>query len=506
MNIIITTPEPVVYKSLSTTTSRHTAEYVANELSIVIDSIGKDRCLGVVSDNAASMKKAWTILKNDPRYKDLPIAYYSCICHTLNLLVHDIFKLKNVSALEEIAKTIVKTINNTHILKSTFVIIQKSKKEVFTTLKMPVKTRWGSIVHCLESLIQNKGILQQLAWSDDENVVKKLENIQMHIVEFSFWYKIDKVLDLMKPIAEWIKKLESDNPYVSDVFYALNDISSLLTLKLPNIDFISDEEKTSILESFEHRKCMALHAMHYASSILDPRHKGQHLSQTNDIAGVEYIFNVATAIMPEETQQIMIELAQYRSNEGLWSNNFIWSTEIKNLNPFTWWKGICGSSYLNKIAVAILSLPPSSAATERSFSTFSLIHTKKRNRLTNERAAKLLYIHQNRNNLKKSSIPKNKPCKERQVNTICHDTNEFDDQSTPGPSTPGPSTSGPSTPRPSTPGPSTFMATSTPKSKNMLNLTSSSFSESSEEDWSSKDLFDDSDSTLSSRSDWEELY
>lgn len=40
----------------------------------------------------------------------------------------------------------------------------------------------------------------------------------------------------------------------------------------------------------------------------------------------------------------------------------------------------------------------------------------------------------------------------------------------------------------------------------MLNLTSSSFSESSEEDWSSKDLFDDSDSTLSSRSDWEELY
>jgi len=496
MNIIITTPEPVVYKSLSTTTSRHTAEYVANELSIVIDSIGKDRCLGVVSDNAASMKKAWTILKNDPRYKDLPIAYYSCICHTLNLLVHDIFKLKNVSALEEIAKTIVKTINNTHILKSTFVIIQKSKKEVFTTLKMPVKTRWGSIVHCLESLIQNKGILQQLAWSDDENVVKKLENIQMHIVEFSFWYKIDKVLDLMKPIAEWIKKLESDNPYVSDVFYALNDISSLLTLKLPNIDFISDEEKTSILESFEHRKCMALHAMHYASSILDPRHKGQHLSQTNDIAGVEYIFNVATAIMPEETQQIMIELAQYRSNEGLWSNNFIWSTEIKNLNPFTWWKGICGSSYLNKIAVAILSLPPSSAATERSFSTFSLIHTKKRNRLTNERAAKLLYIHQNRNNLKKSSIPKNKPCKERQVNTICHDTNEFDDQST----------SGPSTPRPFTPGPSTFMATSTPKSKNMLNLTSSSFSESSEEDWSSKDLFDDSDSTLSSRSDWEELY
>lgn len=498
MNIIITTPEPVVYKSLSTTTNRHTAEYIANELSAVIDSIGKNRCLGVVSDNAASMKKAWTILKNDPRYKDLPIAYYSCICHTLNLLVYDIFKLKNVSALEEMAKKIVKTVNNIHILKSTFVLIQKSKKEVFTTLKMPVKTRWGSVVHCLESILQNKGVLQQLAWSDDVNVTKKLgDEIQMHILEFSFWYKIDKIVDLMKPITECIKNLESDNPYVSDVFYALNDISSLLTLKLPNIEFLLNEEKTSILESFEHRKCMALRAMHYASSILDPRHRGQHLTQINDIAGVEYIFNVATAIMPEETQQIMIELAQYRSNEGLWSNNFVWSTEIKNLNPLTWWKGICGSSYLNKIAVAILSLPPSSAATERSFSTFSLIHTKKRNRLTNERAAKLLYIHQNRNNLKKSSVPKNKSWKEMQVisNTIHDDTNKFDFPNTPRPST--------SIQMPQA------MTTSTPKSKivlNRLNLTSSSSEDSEEDDWNSKDFVDDSISNLSSRSDWEDLY
>jgi hypothetical protein len=160
--------------------------------------------------------------------------------------------------------------------------------------------------------------LQQLAWSDDVNVTTKLGDvIQMYILEFSFWHKIDKVLDIMKPITEWIKKLESDNPYISDVFYALNDISSLLTLKFPNIEFLSDEEKTSILGSFEHRKCMALHSMHYASSILDPRHRGQHLTQINDIAGVEYIFNVAIAIMPEEAQQIMFELAQYRSNEGL---------------------------------------------------------------------------------------------------------------------------------------------------------------------------------------------
>lgn len=73
---------------------------------------------------------------------------------------------------------------------------------------------------------------------------------------------------------------------------------------------------------------------------------------------------------------------------------------IEQLNPFTWWRGICGSSSISKIATAILSFPCSSAATERSFSTFSLIHTKKRNRLSNSRAEKLLFVHQNMNNLK----------------------------------------------------------------------------------------------------------
>lgn len=51
------------------------------------------------------------------------------------------------------------------------------------------------------------------------------------------------------------------------------------------------------------------------------------------------------------------------------------------------------------VASAILSLPASSAATERSFSVYSHIHNKKRNRLTNTNASKLLFIQANMNNI-----------------------------------------------------------------------------------------------------------
>jgi len=82
--------------------------------------------------------------------------------------------------------------------------------------------------------------------------------------------------------------------------------------------------------------------------------------------------------MKEQFGNIMTELAQYRLHEGLWGREIVWSVDIEQLNPFTWQKRICKSSSISKVATAILSLPCSSAATERSFSTFSLIHTKKK--------------------------------------------------------------------------------------------------------------------------------
>lgn len=50
---------------------------------------------------------------------------------------------------------------------------------------------------------------------------------------------------------------------------------------------------------------------------------------------------------------------------------------------------------LKQLAVAILGLPASSAATERSFSTYAFIHSTKRNRLTVKRAGMLMYVAHN---------------------------------------------------------------------------------------------------------------
>lgn len=57
MNIIVTTPKPFIFKSIDCGSNRHSAE-----ISSVVEELGKEKCLGVITDNASNMKKAWKLL------------------------------------------------------------------------------------------------------------------------------------------------------------------------------------------------------------------------------------------------------------------------------------------------------------------------------------------------------------------------------------------------------------------------------------------------------------
>lgn len=68
-----------------------------------------------------------------------------------------------------------------------------------------------------------------------------------------------------------------------------------------------------------------------------------------------------------------------------------------SMEPTDYW-GLYGSKefpLLATIAIRIFSCPTSSASSERVWSVYSFIHTKKRNRLGNEKVGKLAYIYVN---------------------------------------------------------------------------------------------------------------
>jgi hypothetical protein len=108
ITFILTTPAPVVIKTNNTATHRHTGEYMAQVMAEVIEENGAEKFLGIVTDNAKNMTKAWEILQM--KFKEYPIAYYGCIAHILNLIVNDVLKLKTYSDLQAQCKDIIKNI------------------------------------------------------------------------------------------------------------------------------------------------------------------------------------------------------------------------------------------------------------------------------------------------------------------------------------------------------------------------------------------------------------
>ena len=67
---------------------------------------------------------------------------------------------------------------------------------------------------------------------------------------------------------------------------------------------------------------------------------------------------------------------------------------VSLITPIAWWNGYCGRKKLNKIASKILRLPTTSAAVKQSFSCYSTVYTAKRNRRSNERAEKVVFVSQ----------------------------------------------------------------------------------------------------------------
>ena len=88
----------------------------------------------------------------------------------------------------------------------------------------------------------------------------------------------------------------------------------------------------------------------------------------------------------------LISASATRDEKGKNNSASLTTCTVYNLVNL-WWKGMCSLTELSKVANGILNLPPTSASVERSFSCHSYIHSPDCNRLTTDRAAKLVFGH-----------------------------------------------------------------------------------------------------------------
>ena len=89
-----------------------------------------------------------------------------------------------------------------------------------------------------------------------------------------------------------------------------------------------------------------------------------------------------------------MEFADFKEQTGVFDKPLL-RKSIQKLDSVTWWRCNPFDSVLSSVASDILSMPASTAATERTFSKYGNVHTNKQNRLTMERAGRLTYVAHN---------------------------------------------------------------------------------------------------------------
>ncbi|CAH1967940.1 unnamed protein product [Acanthoscelides obtectus] len=283
INFIITTPTPIFFKTFTTDTNRHTAEYMAEKIEEVLTEIGPEKFSALVTDNASAMVKA----RNNIHEKYKHISVYGCVAHTLNLLIGDISKMRTMASIEDDVKSIVKEINNSHLLLATFKKIQTEKKgtSVPISLKLSVKTRWGSITHSLKSLLDTKYALKALAVCETVDTILSKQVERLVLDEAVFWVRVLKLFNLINPIVEYITKLESDKPKLSQVVECFYSLEKHFQTVLPSSPLTKQEEQ-NLQEFLVKRKRIVINPVHLAANILDPRFNGVHLTNERFIMEV----------------------------------------------------------------------------------------------------------------------------------------------------------------------------------------------------------------------------
>lgn len=166
---------------------------------------------------------------------------FGCSAHGLNLIIKDIIQIPNIQKLVQNSQSIVKEITDSNIKTSIFDEISNGTVK---RLKLKTSTRyeylllcivtilvffcfsWYSTTNMLQSILDAKEILGQMAFNDS---VTQVKDILLEKNE-DFWQPLSQLIALLKPISKAIGILESDDSKISEIPQVLNDLFTEMTI------------------------------------------------------------------------------------------------------------------------------------------------------------------------------------------------------------------------------------------------------------------------------------
>ncbi|XP_065641917.1 uncharacterized protein LOC136073741 [Hydra vulgaris] len=363
--VTVTTETSDVYlaDTIDTSGIPHTSEYLEELAVSSIKNIELEfgcRVGSIVTDNAAYVSK---MRHNIESRSDIDVVTYGCSAHLMNLLAHDL-EIDNV---KDHIVNIVKYFRNHHFALAEY------RKAGGQKLVLPQDTRWNTMCDCLKLYIANWSTLLKICESNRAIIDT---TVQQNVSNLVIKRSAEDLLARLEPIAFALDKAQSNKCKIADVVEVWKNLENKLLCKSEKV----------IQNKFKKRYDKAVTPSHFLANLLHPHYQGRKLNEIEKNTALEY----ANLQYPHIIPTVM----KFRGKSYPFLEFEFRLEVLTELSSVQWWRSHrdnIESKTLNTI-LQLMTAVASSAGVERVFSSYGLVHSKLRNRLGTEKAAKLVFL------------------------------------------------------------------------------------------------------------------
>ncbi|XP_025628477.2 uncharacterized protein [Arachis hypogaea] len=413
----VTESGPMFLKAIDCSDEIKDKDFIASKMREVIMEVGVSNVVQIVTDNAPVCKAAGLLIE-----AEFPTIYWTpCVVHTLNLALKNICAAKNternnivyqeccwITQVAEDAIFIKNFIVNHHMRLSIF--------NEFVSLKLLniAPTRFASTIVMLKRFKLIKFRLKEMVisekWSSyKEDDVGKAEFVKEKILSDNWWQKVDYILSFTDPIYDVLRSTDTDTPSLHLVYEMWDSMIEKVKKVIYHYEKKDESEESTFFNVVNsiliERWTKSSTPLHCFAHSLNPRYYShQWLRQDSrrvpphqDVKLTNERVKCLKRYFPdaEDRRKVNLEFANFSGGrEGFDDCDSLNDRGV--LDAKSWWlvHGIHAPT-LQKIALKLLGQPSSSSCCERNWSTYSFIHSLKRNKIKPKRAENLVFVHTN---------------------------------------------------------------------------------------------------------------
>ncbi|GFS40471.1 hypothetical protein Acr_00g0068760 [Actinidia rufa] len=224
-----------------------------------------------------------------------------------------------------------------------------------------------------------------------------------------WWDKIDYILSFTLPMYEMLRFCDTDKPYLHLVYEMWDSmIERVKTAIYRREGKLENEDSTFyyvVHQILEERWTKSSPSLHCLAHSLNPRnysvlwreenpmrvppHKDKEISDMRTKCFKKYFPD------PQKRRAVNTEYAKFLGCLESFGDS---DSKVDRgvMEPIVWWLAHGSSApMLQSLAVKLLDQPSSSSCCERNWSTYSFIHSMRRNKITPQRCDDLVFVHNN---------------------------------------------------------------------------------------------------------------